>query len=153
MQKSAVGGVLRINNTLAFSFNQAKSYRLSMGDGGDGYVVGSKQGIPFGQGRDIGVRPTLLGGKLELNSTYYNNYQPNARITPLGSAQQNVKDELAAIFPSTFYNNGTDVQKITTKGVACPTFGEVISHRDFKIAGVKVGQASVYQSDATPCAR
>lgn len=58
----------------------------------------------------MGVR-LLLGGKMELNSTYYKNYQPNSRITPLGTAQQNVKNELAAIFPLTFNINGTDVEK------------------------------------------
>lgn len=111
------GGVLRINQMIAFSFNQAKSYRLSLGDGGDGYIIGTKQGVPYGEGRDFGLRLTFLGGKIELNNTYYDNYQPNARVTPLLATQQNVKDELTAIFPSTFNSNGTDLQKITTKGV------------------------------------
>lgn len=113
---SNYGGVVRINDMLAFSFNQAKSFRLSLGDGGNGYVVNTKQGIPYGEGRDIGVRLSLFEDRLEFNTTYYENYQPNGRITPLGTAQQNVKDELSAIFPTTFDTTGTDLQKITTSG-------------------------------------
>lgn len=111
------GAVLRFNDMIAVSANYAKSYRLSVGDGLDGYIAGTKQGIGFGEGKDIGLRLTFFGGKLELNSTYYNNYQPNARITPLGTAQQNIKNELAAIFPTTFNVNGADLQKTTTSGV------------------------------------
>ena len=114
---SNYGAVYRFNDMLAFTFNRAQSFRLSLGDGRDGYRVGTKQGIPYGEGTDMGIRLTLFGGKVEFNSTYYKNYQPNSRITALGSAQQNVKDELAAIFPDTFDVNGGDIEKVTTSGV------------------------------------
>jgi len=114
---SNYGAVYRVNDMLAFTFNRAQSFRLSLGDGNDGYRVGTKQGIPYGEGTDMGIRLTLFGGKLEFNTTYYSNYQPNGRITALGSAQQNVKNELAAIFPDTFNINGSDTEKITTSGV------------------------------------
>ncbi|QYM78886.1 TonB-dependent receptor plug domain-containing protein [Horticoccus luteus] len=111
------GGVLRINDMLAFTYNYARSYRLSLGEGKTGYQVGTVQGIPFGEGQDIGVRFSFFGGKLELNATYYDNYQPNARNNALGSAQQNVKNELTALFPTTFDVNGGDIEKVTTSGV------------------------------------
>lgn len=114
---SNYGGVVRINDMLAFSFNQAKSFRLSLGDGGNGYLLNTKQGIPYGEGQDIGMRLSLFDERLEFNTTYYENYQPNGRITPLTNAQQNVRDELSAIFPTTFDPSGTDLQKLTTSGV------------------------------------
>lgn len=114
---SNYGAVLRVNDMLAFTFNQAQSFRLSLGDGNDGYRVGTKQGIPYGEGTDMGVRFTFLGGRIEANTTYYKNYQPNSRITPLRAAQQSVKNELAALFPTTFNINGTDLEKVTTSGV------------------------------------
>lgn len=114
---SNYGAVYRVNDMLAFTFNRAQSFRLSLGDGSDGFRVGTKQGIPYGEGTDMGIRLTMLGGRLELNSTYYKNYQPNSRITPLGAAQQAVTSELAAIFPTTFDVNGRDIEKVTTSGV------------------------------------
>lgn len=111
------GAVWRVNDTLAFSYNFAQSYRLSLGDGNEGYRVGTRQGIPYGEGNDAGIRLTLLGGRIEANATYYDNYQPNARSTPLTNSQQSVRDELTALFPDTFNVSGRDTEQITTSGV------------------------------------
>lgn len=125
---SNYGAVYRVNDMLAFTVNRAQSFRLSLGDGNDGYRVGTKQGIPYGEGTDIGIRLTFLGGRLEANLTHYNNYQPNSRITPLGTAQQNVKNELAALFPTTFNTNGTDTEQVTTSGMEAEIVANLTSN-------------------------
>ena len=112
---SNFGGVLRFNDTFALAYNHAQSFRISLGEGADLFTVGAKQSIPTGEGQDISARFTLLGGRLELNATYYNNYQPNARIAPAPAVP--IRDEVSAIFPTTFLATGQDYQKLTTSGV------------------------------------
>lgn len=111
---SNLGAVLRVNDTLAFSYNRAQSFRISVGEGGDLYTPGSKQTIPTGEGQDAAVRLSLFGGRMEFNTTYYDNYQPNARITP--GAAIAIRDELTATFGSTINPSGTDYQKLSTNG-------------------------------------
>lgn len=108
------GVVLRVNDTLAFAANRAQSFRISVGEGADLYVRGEKQSIPTGEGTDASIRLRLFGGRMEVNATYYNNYQPNARFNPAPVIA--VRDEITAIFPTTFNSTGQDYQKITTSG-------------------------------------
>lgn len=108
------GGVVRINDMIAFSYNRANSFRTSVGDGADGYVLGTKQGVPEGKGDDIGVRLAFFGGRLQINGTRYNNFRENDRVA---SAPVAVRDEMVAIFPETFYHTGADTQKTTSSGV------------------------------------
>jgi outer membrane receptor protein involved in Fe transport len=68
-----------------------------------------------GEGQDFSTRFSLFGGKLEFNTTYYDNFQPNARINPAPTLP--VRDEISAIFPTTFHSTGQDLQTVTTKGV------------------------------------
>jgi hypothetical protein len=109
------GVVLRVNDVLAFAVNRAQSFRISAGEGSDLYTPGRKQEIQTGEGQDASVRLTLLGGRVEFNTTYYDNFQPNARISPAPVIA--IRDEVAAIFPSTFNPTGTDYQTLKTKGV------------------------------------
>jgi outer membrane receptor protein involved in Fe transport len=108
------GVVLRINDTLAFSVNRAQSFRISAGEGSDLYVPGKKQEIQTGEGQDASIRLSLFGGKMEINTTYYDNFQPNARIAPAPAIA--IRDEVSAIFPSTFNPTGQDYQHLKTKG-------------------------------------
>jgi outer membrane receptor for ferric coprogen and ferric-rhodotorulic acid len=108
------GLVLRLNESFAVSYNHAQSFRISVGEGNLTYNPGVRQSIPTGEGEDISTRMTLFGGRIEFNTTYYNNYQPNARFAPAPVVA--VRDEVAAIFPDTFYAAGQDYQNITTKG-------------------------------------
>ena len=112
---SNYGVVLRVNDTLAFAVNRAQSFRISAGDGGDTFTPGVKQGIQTGDGQDASVRLSLFGGKVELNTTYYDNFQPNARISPAPNIF--IRDEVSAIFPTTFNPTGVDFQKLKTSGV------------------------------------
>ncbi len=109
------GVVLRVNDTLAFSANRAQSFRISAGEGSDLYTPGKKQEIQTGEGKDFGVRLSLFGGRVEFNTTYYDNFQPNARISP--APVQAIRDEVTAIFPTTFNAAGTDYQHLKTSGL------------------------------------
>ena len=113
-QGANAGAVLRINDMIAFSYNRANSFRTSAGEGGDGYVYGTKQGVPEGKGDDISVRLSFLGGRVLINGTHYNNFRDNDRIA---TAPANVRDEMIALFPTTFFFTGTDTQKTTSEGV------------------------------------
>jgi len=109
------GGILRVNEMFAIGYNYAQSFRISVGEGAATYVAGELQGIPVGEGTDISARLTLFKGKLEIAVTRYKNFTPNARFTP--GAAITVRDELAAIFPTTFNASGTtDYQTTTTSG-------------------------------------
>ncbi|MBI5690383.1 MAG: hypothetical protein HZC55_09835 [Verrucomicrobia bacterium] len=110
-----LGFVFRLNDTFALAYNRAQSFRISSGDGGLAYIIGRRQGMQTGEGEDISARFSLFGGRLEFNTTVYDNYQPNARISPGPSAA--VLDEVSALFPTTFNRTGTDLQTTTTKGV------------------------------------
>ncbi len=113
-QGANAGAVLRINDMIAFSYNRANSFRTSAGEGGDGYVYGTKQGVPEGKGDDISVRLSFMGGRLLLNATHYNNFRENDRIA---TAPANVRDEMILLFPTTFFFTGTDTQKTTSEGI------------------------------------
>ena len=109
------GGILRFNDTFALGYNYAQSFRISVGEGAATYVAGEVQGIPVGEGQDVSARLTLLKGKLEVNVVHYKNFTPNARFSP--GAAINVRDEIAAIFPTTFNTSGTaDYQTTSTSG-------------------------------------
>jgi hypothetical protein len=49
-----------------------------------------------------------------MNATRYDNFQPNSRIAP--APAQNIKDELTAIFPTSFNAAGQDYQHLKTSG-------------------------------------
>ncbi|WP_414662404.1 TonB-dependent siderophore receptor [Horticoccus sp. 23ND18S-11] len=108
------GVVYRVNEAIGFAYNRAQSFRISVGEGADTYTPGKKQSIPTGEGQDLSARFSLFGGRLELNTVYYDNYQPNARFNPAPVIA--VRDEISAIFPTTFNAAGQDYQTITTKG-------------------------------------
>lgn len=108
------GVVLRINDTIAFAANKAQSFRISAGEGSDLFTPGRKQEIQTGEGSDVSMRLSLFKGRVEFNTTYYDNFQPNARISP--APAQNIKDEVTAIFPTTFNAAGTDYQHLKTSG-------------------------------------
>ena len=108
------GVVFRLNDTLAFAYNRAQSFRISAGDGVETFTPGLKQGIQTGEGQDASVRLSLFRGKVELNATYYDNFQPNARIAPAPNI--NIRDEVSAIFPTTFNATGQDFQRLSTSG-------------------------------------
>jgi hypothetical protein len=111
---SNYGVVYRVNDSIGFAYNRAQSFRISVGEGADTYTPGKKQSIPTGEGQDLSARFSLFGGKLEFNTTYYDNYQPNARFNPAPVIA--IRDEVQAIFPTTFNSAGQDYQTITTKG-------------------------------------
>ena len=110
-----LGFVYRMNDTFALAYNRAQSFRISSGDGSLAYIVGRRQGMQTGEGEDISARLSLFGGRLEFNTTYYDNYQPNARYAPGPTVA--VRDELTALFPTTFNSAGSDLQTTSTKGV------------------------------------
>jgi outer membrane receptor for ferric coprogen and ferric-rhodotorulic acid len=109
------GVVLRVNDMLAFSVNRAQSFRISAGEGSDLFTPGKKQEIQTGEGQDASIRLNLFRGRMEINTTYYDNFQPNARINPAPAIA--IRDEVAAIFPTTFNPTGQDYQQLKTKGV------------------------------------
>jgi len=109
-----MGVVLRFNEAFALAYNHAQSFRISVGQGSNLYVVGERQGIPTGEGTDMSARLSLLQGRLEATLTHYNNYSPNARFNPAPVVA--IRDEVAAIFPTTFLPNGQDYQTTTTSG-------------------------------------
>jgi outer membrane receptor protein involved in Fe transport len=125
------GGIFRLNDMFAIGYNYAQSFRISVGEGAATYRVGELQGIPVGEGSDISARLTLFKGKVEISAVHFKNFTPNARFSP--GAAINVRDELAAIFPTTFNSAGTaDYQTTTTSGdelevVANPVRGLRIS--------------------------
>jgi outer membrane receptor protein involved in Fe transport len=110
------GGVLRINDMIAFGANYAQSFRISVGQGAATFNSGELSGIPVGEGMDYSARFTLLKGKLELNIVRYKNYTPNGRYAVPGVSQL-LRDELTAIFPSTFDPTATgDYQTTLARG-------------------------------------
>ena len=111
---SNYGAVLRVNDMLAFSWNHGKSFQISVGDGSGLFTPGQLQTIPRGEGEDASMRLTFLGGRLEVNTTHYKNYQPNARINPAPSVA--IQDELTAIFGTGFNRTGQDYQTLNTSG-------------------------------------
>ena len=109
-----MGVVLRLNNSFALAANRAQSFRISLGEGANLFTLGDKQGIPTGEGTDISARLSLFESRIEMTLTHYNNYQPNARIAPAPVVA--IRDEVQAIFPTTFLGTGQDYQTITTSG-------------------------------------
>ncbi len=110
------GGVFRLNDMFAIGYNYAQSFRISVGQGGATFNSGELQSIPVGEGTDISARFTLLQGRLELNVTRYKSFTPNARYTVPGITQL-MRDELTAIFPSTFDPTASaDYQTTLTRG-------------------------------------
>ncbi len=108
------GAILRVNEAFALGYNYAQSFRISIGEGNPSYNIGEAQGIPVGEGDDISARFSLLQGRIEATATYYNNYSPNAWFSQAPIAE--IRDEVAAIFPETFFHTGRDRQTTTTKG-------------------------------------
>lgn len=108
------GGVLRVNDTLAFSWNHGKSFQISVGDGAGLFTPGQVQTIGTGEGQDASMRLTLFGGRLEVNTTRYKNFSPNARISPAPAVA--ILDEATAIFGTDFNRAGTDYQTLNTTG-------------------------------------
>ncbi len=111
---SNYGVVLRVNDALAFAVNRAQSFRISAGEGSDLFIPGKKQEIQTGKGQDASIRLSLFGGRMEVNTTYYDNFQPNARIAPAPAIA--IRDEVSAIFPTSFNPTGQDYQKLRTSG-------------------------------------
>jgi outer membrane receptor for ferric coprogen and ferric-rhodotorulic acid len=109
------GAVLRFNDAFAVAYNYAQSFRISLPEGADLFTVGKKQAMQTGEGQDLSARFRLFGGRLEFNATCFHNFQPNGRIAPAPVVA--IRDEVSAIFPTTFYPTGQDYQKITTKGL------------------------------------
>jgi outer membrane receptor for ferric coprogen and ferric-rhodotorulic acid len=120
---SNVGLVLRVNDTLAFSVNRAQSFRISAGEGNDLFTPGKKQEIQTGEGQDASIRLSLFGGRMEINTTYYSNFQPNSRIAPAPAV--NIRDEVSAIFPTTFNATGQDYQHLKTSGYELELVGNL----------------------------
>jgi outer membrane receptor for ferric coprogen and ferric-rhodotorulic acid len=111
---SNYGVVFRVNETLAFAVNRAQSFRISAGEGADLFTPGKKQEIQTGQGQDASIRLSLFRGRMEVNGTYYDNFQPNARIAPAPAIA--IRDEISAVFPTTFNSTGQDYQHLKTSG-------------------------------------
>jgi outer membrane receptor protein involved in Fe transport len=111
---SNYGVVFRVNDTLAFALNRAQSFRISAGEGADLFTPGKKQEIQTGKGQDASIRLSLFRGKMEINTTYYDNFQPNARIAPAPAIA--IRDEVSAIFPTNFLPTGQDYQHLKTSG-------------------------------------
>lgn len=110
------GGVLRLNDTFAVAYNHAQSFRISIGEGAATFNSGELLSIPRGQGDEYSARLSLFKGRLEINTVYYKSFQPNGRYTGI-SLTQAQKDELSAIFPTTFNTAASaDYQTTTTKG-------------------------------------
>lgn len=113
-----MGVVLRVNEAFALTYNRAKSFRISLGEGNNTFVIDDglnvKQSIPRGEGQDMSARLSLFGGKMEVNLTRYDNYTPNARIAPAPAVP--IRDEVQAIFPTTFLATGQDYETRQTTG-------------------------------------
>ena len=110
------GAVLRLNDTFALAYNHAQSFRISIGEGAATFNSGELLSIPTGEGDEYSARLSLFKGRLEVNVVHYNSYQPNGRFTGIALTQA-TKDELTAIFPTTFNSSGTaDYQTTTTSG-------------------------------------
>ncbi len=120
------GLVLRWNEHIAFAYNHAQSFRISLGEGNLTYNPGVRQSIPTGEGEDFSARMTLFGGKIEFNTTHYNNFQPNARFNPAPVIA--VRDEVSALFPETFNPTGQDYQTTTTKGYEVEIVANLTRH-------------------------
>ena len=108
------GAIVRLNEMFAIGYNYAQSFRISVGEGAGTYNVGEPQGIPVGEGTDISARMSLFKGKVELTAVHYKNFTPNARYNPAPAVT--IRDEISAIFPTTFNTAGQDYQTTTTSG-------------------------------------
>jgi outer membrane receptor protein involved in Fe transport len=108
------GVVLRLNEMFAIGYNYAQSFRISVGEGNPSFNVGERQGIPVGEGQDISARFSFFKGRLELSAVRYDNFTPNARFNPAPVVA--IRDEVTAIFPTTFNATGQDYQTTTTSG-------------------------------------
>ena len=120
------GLILRVNDLLAFGVNRAQSFRISAGEGSDLFTPGRKQEIQTGEGQDASVRLSLFGGRVELNTTYYSNFQPNARVSPAPAVA--IRDEVSALFPGTFNPTGADYQQLRTSGVELELIANLTRH-------------------------
>lgn len=121
-----VGAVFHVTDQFAVAYNRAKSFRISAGDGFPIYTPGLRQGIPTGDGQDVSARFNLFKGKVEFNATYYDNYQPNGRLSPFPDLA--VLDEISEIFPTNFNRTGRDFQKISTAGVEVEVVANLTRH-------------------------
>lgn len=99
-------------------FNYAQSVGLSNGVGAAGFVPGTLQGLPGGDGYEYGLRWSLLGGRLESNWTYYIS---NGLRLSAGGAGAAVTGELAAAFGGEFNSTGADTQTTRSSGVEIET--------------------------------
>lgn len=126
-----LGVVLRLNEAFAVTYNRAKSFRISLGEGNNTFVVGDeginvKQSIPRGEGQDMSARVRLFEGKLEATLTRYDNYTPNARLAPAPAVA--IRDEVQAIFPTTFFATGQDYQTTNTTGYELEITANLTKH-------------------------
>lgn len=113
-----VGGVVHATKWLSASFNYAESYRISLGIGADGFLPGSKQGMPQGDGYEAGLRWSFLGGRLESNWVYYSSNQLRNRDVPIATGT--VTTELAAFFPN-IATSSRDTQTVNSSGMEFET--------------------------------
>lgn len=117
-----IGGVVHATDFVSPFFNYAEAYSISFSEGSDAYKVGTKEGLPIGDGYEMGLRWSLFGGRLESNWTYYVTDQQRDRNEPNPATE--VKNELAAIF-SDFNTAGRDTQTVRSSGVEIETLANL----------------------------
>src|SRR5690606_36812844 len=82
---------------LSLYYNYAETVGLSSGFGPAGLNVGTVRGPLTGDGEEMGLRWSLLDGRIESNWTYYITNGTNQNANPAVPADVR-QDELAAIF-------------------------------------------------------
>ena len=91
------GGVFHAFKFLSFYYNYGESVGLSSGFGGPGLNPGTVRGVLAGDGEEMGLRWSLLDGRIESNWTYYITNATNNAANPAVPAVVR-ETELAGIF-------------------------------------------------------
>jgi iron complex outermembrane recepter protein len=112
------GLVLHPAKLVSAYFNYAQSVGLSNGVGAPGFIPGTLQGLPGGDGYEYGLRWSVLGGRIESNWTYYIS---NGLRLSAGGAGAGVSSELAEVFGVDYNPTGADTQTTRASGIEIET--------------------------------
>lgn len=112
------GLVLHPAKLVSAYFNYAQSVGLSNGVGAPGFIPGTLQGLPGGDGYEYGLRWSLFGGRLESNWTYYIS---NGLRLSAGGASGAISGELTGIFGGEINPTGADTQTTRSSGFEIET--------------------------------
>jgi len=114
------GGVFTPIPLVSVYYNYSQSVAITSGIGAGTRFDNTVRGVPTGDGTEVGLRWSFLGGKIESNWTRYSTSMLRTSVTASLPARQ----ELFDIFPNANLN-GSDTQATKSKGLEFETIANL----------------------------